>query len=151
MKGIQKRIITELDTYYCGDYTFVEDNIYSVDIILDNNYLININYPKDYPFKSPQLYIKKSDNSKKEYINSFFNFRIRNTDIMKKYNLCKDWCPCCLTLSCIWSPGNNIHDLINEFLCFENIKNIIVNSYIICKANLFNKNIEGYVLSFLQY
>tara|TARA_Y100000991_G_scaffold200952_1_gene173645 strand:- start:13 stop:453 length:441 start_codon:yes stop_codon:yes gene_type:complete len=140
-----KRISKEIEklTY---DYLRTEND--KLEVIF-NDYLLYFVFPEYYPFKPPKMYIKKENCIKKEYINSFMIFRKKNEKFIKE-KIKSSWCPCCNTVICNWSPGNTINDIISEFEKYEDIKKNIINSYLICRANIFIENIEDNIISFLN-
>ena len=143
-----KRLLREIQKLVPGEYSFTDDN--NLQIILYNNqkeFLLELKFPKDYPFKFPSVYIKKKNKEDKEFIRSFLNFKRYNQSFIKN-KLNTDWCPCCDTVMCNWSPGNTIHDIIYEFLNYENIKNIIINTYILYRDKLFFEDIFNKIISY---
>lgn len=145
-KGAFKRINRELDNLMPWEYSKIDKN--KIEVMV-NNCLLYFVFPDTYPFKPPKIYIKKKNGTVKEYINSFTNFKINNNVfIKKKFN--NDWCPCCDTITCEWSPKYTLHNIIYEFQYYENIKNTIINVYILNKCKLFIDNIEDHIISFLS-
>ena len=139
-----KRISKELEKLMPEEYSYIEND--KIDVKIDK-YLLFFVFPDFYPFKSPTVYIKKKNGTKKEYINSFIDFRNKNIHFIKD-KIKSEWCPCCYNVICNWGPGNTIHSIISEFKKYEEIKKIIVNLYIIHRENIFIDIIEDIIISF---
>ena len=145
-KTISRRINKELEKLMPGEYSYTQ--VDKLEIMV-NDYLLYFVFPDTYPFKSPKVYIKKENGKIKDYIDSFINFKIKNGKFIKD-KLKSDWCPCCHTIICDWSPRYTIHNIIYEFQYYESMKNTIVNLYIINKAGVFIDIIENHIISFLS-
>jgi hypothetical protein len=141
-----KRIRKELEKLMPWEYSYLEND--NIEVMVDN-YLLFFMFPEFYPFKPPTIYIKTKNGEKKEYINSFIDFRRKNRDFIKN-KIKSEWCPCCNTVICNWFPGNTIHNIISEFKEYEEIKKKIINIYIIHRGNIFIDIIENNIISFLN-
>jgi len=142
----EKKILKELSKL--GKYKIIGESNYEVKI---NYYLLNFNFKNtNYPFYPPKLYICKKG-TKIEYKSIFNNYYAKYQNFINEKLNTQSWCPCCSTITCMWMPNNTIEDMINEFLDFENKKNIIINSYILCRAEKFIDIIENNIFSFLVF
>jgi len=139
-----RRVMNEISVFYCAlrnqfalQYKFlkmidklqvgVKESILSIninennsvlfEIILNEKYPFNIliNFPKEYPFRPPNVKINNDD-----YIKLLANIQANNL-----YSG-KERCLCCSTLCCKdnWGPQNDLMDIINEI--FSNL-NMLIN------------------------
>ena len=112
-----KRISKELDrdfknlTYNCIIY---HPNHRGMDINLTiDNHVLQFKLTPEYPFKPPRLFVNYV-----HYIDRHKHLYEKNIKQLKKYN--SDFeCPCCDTILCNWSPGNTLHQILEEYLIRE--------------------------------
>jgi len=98
------------------EFEIIEQNHIFLNVIFQNKYVINISmiFPKEYPFKPPQ--VKICEIEYKLYL-SRIQMSIRNN---RNYDT---KCLCCNTICCrnIWNPHKNLFDVIIEIFINLNI------------------------------
>jgi ubiquitin-protein ligase len=160
-----KRIKNEIAILYCvlqGNTHFndrfqkiinsitdeIKNNIVSINIISDENIVLDIiinekyyfeillKFPKEYPFRPPEVEINNNN-----YIKLLCNIQGKN---LYKNNNNKS-CLCCSTLCCKhnWGPQEYIFNIITEI--FNNLKIIYLPVDDIIYKTILNKNI-GYFI-----
>tara|TARA_B100001059_G_scaffold236507_1_gene287382 strand:+ start:8603 stop:9067 length:465 start_codon:yes stop_codon:yes gene_type:complete len=119
-----KRISKELErdfkefTYNCIIYHPNHRGL-EINLMLDNQQEVQFKLTPEYPFKPPCLFVNDM-----HYIDRHKYFYNKNKKQLKKYN--SDFgCPCCDTIVCNWSPGNTLHQILNEYLIREDKYNKI--------------------------
>ena len=118
-----KRISKELDqdfknfTYNCVIYHPNHRGM-EINLTIKSHDLV-FKLTPDYPFKPPGLFVDHI-----HYIDRHKDIYSKNKEQLKKYN--SDFgCPCCDTILCDWSPGNTLHQLLEEYLIREHKYNKI--------------------------
>lgn len=157
------------------------NNSYHIQIIdksKNNDLIIDLKYPSDYPFKPPKIYnfsLSKNISYHRYIVNNVMKKMNKYTDyrdILRFYykvyyemnsiflnRSCK--CFCCNSLTCYgnWNPGLQIRNIINEYneinFIHENskIKNYIINKniylHIVSKLLKNNYDCLEHILSFI--
>lgn len=140
MNTVNKRLNKELESFepFTYEKTFcIKTRCHNLKCIIDDYYL-KFKIPYYYPFKPPTLYVIRGKNNEKEYINTFIDFKIKNTNFIELLERAKKYeCPCCYTITCMWSPAYKLKNIINEFLEFEETKKNIFNLFLFHKEKIF--------------
>lgn len=112
-----------------NSYNFVHKDIPYLKVQIDKNIII-FAFSRDYPFKSPAIYINgKSCQSCYRILHPFMLNELNRRTGMK--------CLCCETRICTanWSPSIRMHHLLDEYKRFKNIKKTLCAYYIFCNMN----------------
>ena len=105
-------------------------------IIKDRVLFVNLNFPREYPFQSPTVYIYKDGN---EY--NYLDLLYLNTEWHSHFKL--KGCFCCNSILCKWGIHNDIKEVIEEIQTNLEYK-LRIREIITCRS-LINQKIGTYV------
>lgn len=116
MKRITKELTRDFNEheYSC---TIFHPNNRGMEINLTvNEKTLQFKLTPDYPFKPPQLFVNNIN-----YISRHKDKYLNYKKLFRYIKKCELVCPCCDTILCNWSPGNNIKQLLDEYIRKEEV------------------------------